>query len=281
MFRIIRSTAIAALVGTTLLLTPGASDAQRGGGGGGRGGGGGGGGGGRGGSWNGGRGGENRGWYGGGGYGLGFGLGYGGWGYGWGGSPYYGGWNSPGYDYDYDTPAYGGQPLTLPRNSYYPSQSGNYPGVQTQLVNPNDAGFILRVPDPNAEVWFQDYKTQQRGTVRYYESSALEPNHTYTFSIRVRWVQNGQQMDQTRQVQGQAGQNATVDFTTVAHEQIPTRPRIINTPSNTREPTIVLPNQQVIPAPGNQPPTAVPQQIPTAPRKGVPLNAPSQEAPPQ
>jgi uncharacterized protein (TIGR03000 family) len=148
-------------------------------------------------------------------------------------------------------------------------------------MNPNDAGFIVRVPDSNAEVWFQDYKTQQRGTVRQYESDNLDPNQTYTFKIRARWMQNGQQIDQTRQVQGRAGQNVMVDFTAQPRKQIPTNPRS-NNPGTTRQPTNVLPNQQLSPTPGNEPPMPAPaQQIPTAPRKqqGSPSNLPSQQSP--
>ena len=59
-------------------------------------------------------------------------------------------------------------------------------------------GFTVRVPDPNAEVWFQNYRTQQNGTVRQFQSQALDPNSTYTFQVRARWMQNGQMMDQTR-----------------------------------------------------------------------------------
>ena len=102
-----------------------------------------------------------------------------------------------------------------------------------QLGNPNDAGFIVRVPDPNAEIWFQDYKTQQGGMVRHFESESLDPNHTYQFQVRARWTQNGQQFDQTRTVNARAGQNLTVDFTNspnqqnqpIQNQQIPTSPQ--------------------------------------------------------
>ena len=101
------------------------------------------------------------------------------------------------------------------------------------LMNPNDAGFTVRLPDANAEVWFQDYKTQQRGLVRQYETDALDPNQVYTFVIRARWMRNGQPMDQTRQVQGRAGQNLIVDFTTPPREQASSNPRVTN-PGNTQ-----------------------------------------------
>jgi uncharacterized protein (TIGR03000 family) len=72
--------------------------------------------------------------------------------------------------------------------------------------------FLVRLPDANAEVWFQDYKTQQRGTLRYYESGRLDPKLSYTFQVRARWLEKGQQMDETRLVQARAGQTVTLDF---------------------------------------------------------------------
>jgi uncharacterized protein (TIGR03000 family) len=206
MLKRIWSAATIALVGLTLVLTPAISEAQRHGGGGGGHGGGGRGGGGR---FDGGKGRD-------------FGRGgfRGGWGWGWGYPGYYGAYYG-GYPY-YDYPVYT-EPqtyTTAPQYSYYPSTP------PSQLTNPNDAGFIVRVPDPNAEIWFQDYRTQQRGTERHYESGALDPNLTYTFQVRARWTHNGQQMDQTRQVQARAGQNVTVDFTTPASEPIQTNPQI-------------------------------------------------------
>jgi uncharacterized protein (TIGR03000 family) len=222
MLKTLWTTGIVALVGLTLLLTPETSDAQRGGGrgGGGRGGGGGGrGGGGGGGEWREGRGrGWDRGW--GWGWGAGIGWGYPGYGYYGGYYPrYYGAYDD---GYLYSDPQLGSQYSLYPDSQYADA-------TQSGLTNANDAGFIVRVPDPNAEVFFQDYKTQQRGTIRHFESDSLDPNKTYTFQIRARWMQNGQQMDQTRQVQARAGQNVRVDFANSAiqqppNEQIPTPP---------------------------------------------------------
>lgn len=228
MFKSVWATGIAALVAGAVLLTPATSEAQRRG---------------------------NRGWRGGGeryehrgydrdfggwggGYGYGYGLGYGL------GSGYYGnGWYSPGYSsyysypsystYDYGTPTYYGDTQyysSVPQNSYYSdpqSYGGQYAyGGQTMMSNPNDAMFTVRVADPNAQIWFQDYHTQQRGTVRHYESGALDPNSTYTFTVRAKWMENGKQMDQTRHINARAGQSQTVTFgSTMGREQIPTNPQ--------------------------------------------------------
>jgi uncharacterized protein (TIGR03000 family) len=176
------------------------------------------------------RGGGGRGWYGGnrgyygnsyygngyygGGYrgGIGISIGrpgyYGGYGY-----PYASGYRNPYYAnsfYSADTTYAQPYTTTVPQTSYYPS-----------FTNPSTAGFTVRLPDPNAEVWFQNYKTQQTGVVRQFQSESLDPTSSYTFQVRARWMQNGQMMDQTRQVPARAGQSYSVDFSS---EAVPAAP---------------------------------------------------------
>jgi uncharacterized protein (TIGR03000 family) len=217
-----------------LLLTPDTSQAQRRGGGGG----------GRGGSWSGGRswnggnwnGGWNRGWDGNrgwnwGGFGAGVALGYGlgNWGYGGWGYPYYGGYSSgyssypyyggyystPYYSYDNSYPAYtNGSPTYYDQSTYSTQQQqmGYYgAGNVQQPANPNAVNMTVFVPDPNAQIWFENHQTQQRGTVRQFEST-VQPGQMYNFHIKARFMQNGQPVDVTRDVQGQAGQRVTVNF---------------------------------------------------------------------
>jgi uncharacterized protein (TIGR03000 family) len=211
--------ALTAVASAALVLTPATSEAQRGrGGSGGRGGGGnwnrGGG------NWNRGGGDWNRGWnnngwaWGLGGFGLGYALGsYGGY---YGSSPYYYGsdWSQPYYSYDTSNMYYQ-QPnnAQVPSSGYYGTADAG--GYYQQPANQNTADFTVRVPDPNAQIWFQNYQTQQRGTVREFESSTLQPGQPYTFHIRARFMQNGQPVDLTRDVQAQAGQHVNVDFINV------------------------------------------------------------------
>jgi uncharacterized protein (TIGR03000 family) len=161
-------------------------------------------------------GGYNNGGYYGGGYrgGIGISIGrpgyYGGYGY-----PYASGYRYPSYSNGYYNSAPDvtyAQPYstTVPQTSYYPS-----------FTNPSTAGFTVRLPDPNAEVWFQNYKTQQTGTVRQFQSESLDPTSSYMFQVRARWMQNGQMMDQTRQVPARAGQSYSVDFSS---EAVPASP---------------------------------------------------------
>jgi uncharacterized protein (TIGR03000 family) len=87
---------------------------------------------------------------------------------------------------------------------YYPAES---------LSNPLVAGFVVRLNDPSAEIWFENQKSKQQGTVRQYVSANLDPNYIYTFHIRARWTENGQQVEKTRNVDARSGQQVVVDFT--------------------------------------------------------------------
>jgi uncharacterized protein (TIGR03000 family) len=133
----------------------------------------------------------------------------------------------------------------------------------------------VRVPDANAEVWFQDHKTQQRGTVREYESSGLNPNQSYTFHVRARWTQNGRAMDQSRDVQVRAGQHVTVNFPAPANETVPVVPaaQLQRNFQNDDAPVGQRPrNTQNVPdAPATQPGRNI-QNVPDAPATQIPRN---------
>jgi uncharacterized protein (TIGR03000 family) len=177
-----------------------------------------------------------RGW---GGYsGFGFGYpGYGGYGRGWGNygwySPgYYGGYYNYGYpyssyDYSYSPNYYGFD------NSYVPDYSGDYnaPSYYSPDVQPsapdNRAHLRVRVP-ADAQLWFEDHATSQTGSVRTFTSPELTPGHTYTYDLRARWRQGGQDVTQTRQVVVQPGQRVSVDFL----RPMPGNPQLNQPPRN-------------------------------------------------
>jgi len=272
---------LAVLAGAVVLLSPGESQAQRRGGGGGWGGGGYGGGGygggrsgvnigigyssygglsagvgyGRGyggyggygypGYGYGGYGGYGRGGYGGYGLGLGYGRGYGYGGYGGYSSPsYYGNYASvtpyygDNYGGDYSvSPSYAYAPQTAAYQSFYPSDS--------QQSN-NSATVNVMVP-ADAEVWFDGNATQQRGPFREFTTPPLDPNRTFTYQIRARWMQNGQAMDQTRSVQVQANRAATVDFS--AAQQQNQQPQVQQNQPQRQQPQQQPPQQFQQPQP--------------------------------
>ena len=155
--------------------------------------------------------GYNRGYgygnYGYGGYGLGV-LGgryrpYGNYGYGYGNS-----WNSdPGYYTEYDSVA----PAT------YEAASDEAP--------PTNARVRVHLPDPNAEVFFNNGQTQQRGTERVFDTPDLKRGSTYSYDIKARWRDsNGQMIERTQSVNVEQGRESFVDFTQSSQEVIQRNP---------------------------------------------------------
>jgi len=195
-----------------------------------------------------------------GGFGRGLGGFGGGYGNGWGGSSFYGGrgyygnyFGSPFYGSGYGSGYYGYSPYYYGRGYYGPQSYGSYyqpyyggnyygnysngyaPGYysdsstyapsmnyrDSSYVDPNAAAITVLVPDANAQVWFDDAPTTQRGTERIFHTPALQQAGTYT--IKARWNENGRAIDQTRTVQVQPGQPVTVDFRASSAQPAQTR----------------------------------------------------------
>jgi uncharacterized protein (TIGR03000 family) len=68
------------------------------------------------------------------------------------------------------------------------------------------------VSDPEARVYFDDTKTVQTGENRTFTSPPLDPNKSYTYTVRATWMENGREVTHSEDVKVQAGSDATVDF---------------------------------------------------------------------
>jgi uncharacterized protein (TIGR03000 family) len=181
--------ALTTVVGLGLLLAPGTSAAKGGHGGGGHGGGGHGGGG-------------HGGGHGGGGHGGGF----------HGHHFHHGGFHG-GFDgYTLDLWCWPYCPWGYPYYDYGGFAISSSSTYLRQPVEATSIDFAVRVPDPNAQIWFQNYLTHQTGTIRHFKSDNLTSGQTYTFHIRAVWNQNGQPIEATRDVQAVAGQHVLVNL---------------------------------------------------------------------
>jgi len=130
----------------------------------------------------------------------GFGYGYGGYyGSGYGYYPY-----SDYYYSDYSYPGYYAQPA-YPATAYYASGT-----QQSYYSDPNVATINVMLPDANAQIWFDDSLTRQQGMQRTYHTPPLQAGGTYT--IKARFNNGGQVVDQQRVVNVQPGQSVNVDF---------------------------------------------------------------------
>jgi uncharacterized protein (TIGR03000 family) len=136
-------------------------------------------------------------------YGSGYGSGYyGGSNYGHYSQPYYGNYAQPYYasDYYYSPSIVQTQGLNVYQSSYEPAQSTT------------SATVIVLVPQPDATLWFNGAATTQRGMERSFATPPLDSNSSYSYTVRARWMENGQTVERERRVNVQPGQSVAVDF---------------------------------------------------------------------
>jgi uncharacterized protein (TIGR03000 family) len=164
--------------------------------------------------------------------GYGYGHYHGGWGYGhypggWGfglyldlGYPYYGwGYGYPYYGYDdwYGYPPDGAYPplASAPAMPNYSAAPGaGYAAAPPLAPNdPRTAQVRVLLPEPSAEVWFNEGKTRQQGADRTFATVPIDSDQGYQYTIEARWTDAGG----TQRVAHQAltlhpGDRLTVDF---------------------------------------------------------------------
>lgn len=148
------------------------------------------------------------------------GYGYRGYGYGY---PYgYGYGYRPGVYVNIGTPGYydyGYGSYSYPSDGYYgySVDSGAQPSIASQSfygpsLDQDKALVHIRLPDPQGQVWIENVATDQRGLDRLFLSPPLEAGKRYVYTIKANWMENGQQMNQEKKVDIQAGQQALVAF---------------------------------------------------------------------
>ncbi len=158
--------------------------------------------GGRGGGWN----GRNYGW---GGRNYGWGNGY------YGGRSYYGSYYPRYYGNAYSPSYYYSTPYYSTPTYYYSDPVVQVPTTeyrQSFYSDPNSSTITVLLPNADAQVWFDDSPTTQRGMERIFNTPSLQQAGTY--SIKARWTEGGRTVDRQRDVQVQPGQPVTVNFRT-------------------------------------------------------------------
>jgi len=141
------------------------------------------------------------------------------------GSSYYDGrYYNDGRGGYYNTPHSGW--FGYPSNSYYvdPVEIPTFQPQQSFYSDPNAATVTVILSDPNAQVWFDDAATSQRGMERSFQTAPLTQSGG-TYTIKARWTENGRAMDQQRQVQVRPGQSVVVNFRDNPSERLP-NPRL-------------------------------------------------------
>jgi uncharacterized protein (TIGR03000 family) len=144
-----------------------------------------------------------------------------------------GGGTTPQYN---TSPQYVTPPVYLPTAP--PAEARPLPrpdagGAEESSFDESGRAFIqVRVPS-NAEIWFDDDKTKQTGSVREFVSPVLDSDKRFVYNVRARWTAaNGQVVDQTRPVKVEAGRRSRVDFSTPAPSSNDSNPKSDKNPKS-------------------------------------------------
>ena len=153
----------------------------------------------------------------GGGYGYGGYGGYGWGGYGWGGYGVYPrlwGWGGyyPNRGYYYGGYPYYGDNYYGDNYSSAPSYGYSAPSMTTSRIPQNAVLLRVQVPE-NAQVFLDDQKTSQTGPVREFVTPPLNPGQPFSYDVKARWTENGQEVVRDKRVTFHAGDRLTVDMT--------------------------------------------------------------------
>jgi uncharacterized protein (TIGR03000 family) len=77
---------------------------------------------------------------------------------------------------------------------------------------PADAALLcVRVP-AEAEVWVDDHKTSQKGTIRFLVTPALQADRDQVYRLRVRWLERDQAVERVRTVHVQPGDRLILEM---------------------------------------------------------------------
>jgi uncharacterized protein (TIGR03000 family) len=129
-------------------------------------------------------------------------------GYGWCGYP---GFGFYGGGFGYYPYAYGYYPYAYP--GYWPPGIAPVPVPQQGVPPTTDNRCHLHVEVPaDATLWVGSEMVSKTGPVRDLVSPQIAPGQPYAYTLRARWTQAGQTVEQTGQVTMQPNQTATIRF---------------------------------------------------------------------
>jgi uncharacterized protein (TIGR03000 family) len=117
-------------------------------------------------------------------------------------------WNRPGYR------GYNEPPIAQPPSG--PAASPQRYTVQVTVLlqknqdDSNTALVVAHLPE-EAQIWFEDEPTQQRGNLRQFVSPPLVPGKKYTCTVRVQWPEDGRWVSQVHTFPVHAGDIHCID----------------------------------------------------------------------
>jgi uncharacterized protein (TIGR03000 family) len=96
-------------------------------------------------------------------------------------------------------------------------------------LDDNAVLIAVRVPD-SAVIWFDGDRRTETGSLREFVTPPLPPGQKYTYEIKAQWVENGQEVFQTRKVDIYAGDRLMINLLAPAKTAAP-RPGQLKPPT--------------------------------------------------
>jgi uncharacterized protein (TIGR03000 family) len=105
-------------------------------------------------------------------------------------------------------------PSLMPTTSYvaYARGSANSGVTGVSYTTPDLSAQVIAQVPAGAELWFDGHLTSQTGMERTFHTPALDRGRSYHYTVRARWMKDGQPVDETQRVQVSAGSRTTVYF---------------------------------------------------------------------
>jgi uncharacterized protein (TIGR03000 family) len=125
-------------------------------------------------------------------------------------------WNYPSWYYNY-----------YPCYYYFYDDPAPYPATadnsgQAPSVGDSKARIEVLLPDPEAQVLMDGYRTSSTGTNRVFETPPLSPGKIYSYRLAASWAENGKFVTREKEVMVAPGKVTVVDFTMSAKEALGT-----------------------------------------------------------
>jgi uncharacterized protein (TIGR03000 family) len=152
-----------------------------------------------------------------------------------------------GYGQSYTAPARGGvrQDTTAQAGDtpQYPTSTSTAAGETRSFYAPASGAARLTVRLPaDAQLWVDGVPLEQSGAVRVIATPPLKPGQTYHYTVKAQWRDNDRAVTREREVDFEAGDSVTVDFTRPAAPPAPpTAPEPIAAPAAPPTPPAVPP----------------------------------------
>jgi uncharacterized protein (TIGR03000 family) len=133
--------------------------------------------------------------------------------------PYYSYYSYPSTSYAYTPPVYVAPQTVVTAPALTAYQSSYPPSTPEPAPSSSNTAVIRVLTAPDAQLTFNGVQLGTTGSVRTFETPALEPGQNYKYDVKIRYSDNGVPVERDRVVRVTPGTTTTADFTPAALRQ--------------------------------------------------------------